>query len=1086
MRNKKCEMRNEKGFSICTYFLIPHFTFKIFNLLTLLVCITGMATAQVNPAIKDTTDTKDTIVISSEPITGVSVSGRITDAITKKAATGIRVQVENFSATITDDNGSFTLKAPSYDATLMISGEGYDQRLVPLKGQKEISIALLDESHESIHETVMTPMGLQIKRNVTSSVAQYNVNGLAQPTEMPDAILQGHIAGLNVIRRSGVQGSGASMFLRGYNSLYATNKPLIIVDNILYDANEYGQSIIANNYTNPLALIDVKDIDNITVLRDASSIYGTKGANGAIIITTSRPQTQATKIDFAAYTGFNQAPTSLPVMNAYDYRIYLSELLQSKGMSSTDIAALPYMNDDPSADGYAAYHYKTDWQKKVFENSMANNYFLKVTGGDNIAMYGLSVGYMKNQGVVKTTDLSRFNMRFNAEFNFSKRFTGFSNLSLTYNEQNLKDQGMSDKTAPVFLSLIKAPFLNSHQVDSKGIESPNLSDVDTFGISNPSAAILKTQASNKYYRFTGTFGFKFDITSHLSASTMAGIVYDKIRENIFIPSKGIAKDTLSNAVANNRLGSQVKRLFSVYNDTRLEYKQIFNRVHNVSARLGMRYQHNAAEQDFVLGFNSPTDDLVSVQNGNNALRQTGGGLGEWNWINTYLNAEYSYKDKYYLSYNMAMDASSRFGKQAKDGITIASYPFALMPSIGVAWLVSSENFMAHTPLDLLKLRATYSISGNDDIGNYTSRQTYVSQNLLGMEGLLRNGVANPALQWETTHKINGGIDIAFLNERAGITVDVYQSKTTKMLTYEDLATETGFKTILTNSGQMQNRGIEITASYRILNKASLKWDFGLTLSSYKNKILWVPNEQFTTSYAGATILTANGNPANLFYGYVAKGVFASDADAAASGLQKKNYDGSYSPFKGGDVAFADLNGDKIIDDNDRQVIGNPNPKYIGGITNRVIWKRFELNTLFTFSQGNDVYNYLRYRLESESGYENQLYSVNNRWRANGQVTNTPKATWGDPMGNSRFSNRWIEDGSYFRLRSVSLQYYIPVKNGIVHSATIYVNGSNLFTLTKYKGFDPEFSASNSVFAQGIDTGLDPIFRSVTAGVRIGL
>lgn len=1053
---------------------------------SLLVCVTGIATAQVNPAIKDSTAAKDTIVIDRQPVGGVTISGRITDAVTKKAATGIRVQAENFSAAITDDNGDFTLKVPSYDATLMISGEGYDQRLVPLKGRKEITVALLDESHESIHETVTMPGGLQIKRNVTASVAQYNVNGFAQPTEMPDAMLQGHIAGLNVIRRSGVQGAGATMFLRGYNSLYATNKPLIIVDNMLYDANEYGQSIIANNYTNPLALIDVKDIDNITVLRDASSIYGTKGANGAIIITTSRPKTQATKIDFAAYTGFNEAPKELPIMNAYDYRVYLSEMLQSKGMSSTGIAALPYMNDDPSDDSYTSYHFNTDWQKKVFENSMTNNYFLKVTGGDNIAMYGLSVGYMKNEGVVKTTDLSRFNMRFNAAFNFSKRFTGFTNLSLTYNEQNLKDQGMSDKTAPIFLSLIKAPFLNDHEVDSKGVESPNLANVDTLGISNPSAAILETQAYNKYYRFTGTFGFKFDITEHLNVSSMVGIVYDKIRENIFIPSKGIAKDTLSNAVANNRLGSQVKRLFSVYNDTRLEYKQIFNRVHNVSARLGVRFQHNSAEQDYVLGYNSPTDDLVSVQNGVNALRQVGGGIGEWNWVNTYMNAEYGYKGKYFFSFNTAMDASSRFGKQAKNGINIGDYPFAVMPSAGAAWLISSENFMANVPLDLLKLRATYSIAGNDDIGNYTSRQTYVSQNLLGMQGLVRNGVTNPALQWETTRKINGGLDIAFLNERAGITVDVFQSNTTNMLTYEDLATETGFKTILTNSGRMQNRGIEVTASYRILNTASLKWDFGVTLSSYKNKIQWVPNGGFTTSYAGATILTANGQPANMFYGYVSKGVFASDADAAAAGLQKKNFDGSFSSFKGGDIAFADLNGDKIIDENDRQIIGNPNPKYTGGITNRVIWKRFELNTLFTFSQGNDVYNYLRYRLEAESGVENQLYSVNNRWRSDGQVTNTPKATWGDPMGNSRFSNRWIEDGSYFRLRSVSLQYYIPLKSAIVHNATVYVTGNNLFTLTKYKGFDPEFSAGSSVFAQGIDTGLDPLFRSVTMGVRIGL
>lgn len=1051
---------------------------------SLFVCATTIAAAQDNPAIKDTA-VKDTIVIA-RIVKGVTVSGKITDAATKKPAAGIHVQVVSFSAAITDDNGNFTLTAPSYNSTLMISGEGYDQRLIPLQGRKEISVTLLDESHESIHETINTPTGVQIKRNVTASMAQYSVNGMAQPSETADALLQGRIAGLTAIRRSGLQGAGANLFMRGYSSLYATNKPLIIVDNVLYDANEYGESIIANNYTNPFAMIDMKDVDNIAVLRDASSIYGTKGANGAVIITTSRPKTQATKIDFAAYTGFNETPKELPVMNAYDYRVYLTDLLQSKGMSSSEIAALPYMNDDPSSPTYSSYHFNTDWQKKVFQNSMANNYFLKVTGGDNIAMYGLSLGYMKNQGIINSTDFSRFNMRFNADFNFTKRFTGFANLSLTYNEQNMKDQGISDKTAPVFLSLIKAPFLHDHEVDSKGVASPNLADVDSLGISNPSAIIKKMKAYNKYYRFMGTVGFKYNLTGHLNASTTVGILFDKIRENIFVPSAGVAKDTLSNAVANNRSGTQVKRLYSVYNDTRVEYNQTFNQVHKFSAMAGIRLQFNRAEQDYALGYNSATDDLVSVQNGVNALRQVGGGIGAWNWLNTYVNAEYSYQDKYFLSFNMAMDGSSRFGKEATNGVKLSGYPFAVMPSLGAAWLISSEKFMARSAVNLLKLRAAYSISGNDDIGNYTSQQTYGSQNLLGMEGLVRNGVANPALQWETVHKLNAGVDVAFGNERAGITVDVFQSHTTNMLVYEQLGTATGFSTILTNNGSMKNTGIEVTANYRILNKSALKWDFGVILSTYKNKIGSVPNGQLTTEYAGATILTANGQAANQFYGYVAQGVYATDADAAKAGLQKKNYDGSYSAFKGGDVIFLDKDGNKVIDEDDRQVIGNPNPSFTGGITNRVIWKQFELNTLFTFSQGNDVYNYLRYRLEAESGVENQLYSVNNRWRSDGQVTNTPKASWGDPMGNSRFSSRWIEDGSYFRLRSVSLQYTMPVKNAIVHNASVYVTGYNLFTLTKYKGFDPEFSAGSSPFAQGIDTGLDPLFRSVTMGVRIGL
>src|ERR1044072_5923589 len=235
---------------------------------SLFICATSIAAAQQNPTIKDAPAANDTILIS-RTVKGVAITGRITDAVTKKAAPGIRVQVENFSAAITDDNGHFSLSVPSYNSTVQISGEGYDQRFVPLQGKKEITVALLDESHESIQETINTPTGIHIKRNLTASVGTHNVNGMALPTETADALLQGCIAGLNVIRRSGLQGAGANLFMRGYNSLYATNKPLIVVDNLLYDANEYGQSIIANNYTNPFYLIDLKDIDNITVLRDA-------------------------------------------------------------------------------------------------------------------------------------------------------------------------------------------------------------------------------------------------------------------------------------------------------------------------------------------------------------------------------------------------------------------------------------------------------------------------------------------------------------------------------------------------------------------------------------------------------------------------------------------------------------------------------------------------------------------------------------------------------------------------------------------------------------------------------------------------
>jgi hypothetical protein len=306
-----------------------------------------------------------------------------------------------------------------------------------------------------------------------------------------------------------------------------------------------------------------------------------------------------------------------------------------------------------------------------------------------------------------------------------------------------------------------------------------------------------------------------------------------------------------------------------------------------------------------------------------------------------------------------------------------------------------------------------------------------------------------------------------------------------MLVYQPLSPLSGFEYTLTNDGSMQNTGLELALNFRVVNGSNLKWDAGIQAATNKNKVLAVPGDQVFTPFAGATIITAVDKPSNQFYGYRTTGVFSTDAEAA--GLQKKNTDGSFSPFKGGDVRFVDMDDNKIIDDNDRAVIGDPNPEFTGGFSNRISWKRFELNALFTFSKGNDVFNYLRYRLESASGTDNQLQSVNNRWRAPGHVTTTPKATWGDPMGNSRFSDRWIEDGSYLRLRNISIQYDVPVRAGtFVKSFTVYGTATNVFTLTKYKGYDPEFSVTQSLFSRGIDTGLDPLYRNVTVGFRMGL
>ena len=1027
--------------------------------------------------------------VKTRPVLSYIVTGKVTDEATGKPVAGVNITFGSVSADLTDDKGDFSIAVSEGDVDLQVSGPGYEPRTISVKGRKSIEIKLIPESGLSFQQPAVLQYDRIERRKQTASIGSYNVNGnWARPLESVDELLQGQVAGLQSIRRSGATSKGAQLTLRGYQSLLTTQTPLIIVDGMLYDVNDYGNSLMGNNVTNPLSMIHAQDIDHVTVIRDASAEYGTKGANGAIIITTARAKRQATSIDFGVYGAYGQRPGSMPMMNASQYRVYLNEMLLSQGMSSASIAQLPYMMDDSLTNPqYFRYHNNTNWQDQVLRNSLSQNYFLKVTGGDNIATYALSIGFTGMQGALRSNDISRYNTRFNAAFNFTKRLTGQANLAFTSNEQDIHTQGIDYKISPLFLSLVKSPLLRPNEVNEKGVQSPNLEDTDVFGFSNPSVlAGRTTQGIAKNYRFTGSYRFDYELSNTLKAYAMAGVLFDKQRENLFIPRKGVADDTLDNAIAESRLGTQVRRLYSTYFDAGLAYEKVNAGSNRLTARLGQRYQVNRFEQDYTLGFNSATDELISIQNGVSALKQTGGTIQEWNWANTYFMTEYGYKDRFIVTFRAAMDASSRFGQQAADGLSIGGVRYALMPSLGFAWIASSNPGFRSDFINLLKFRGTISRVGNDDIGNYTARLTYGSQNLLGMQGLVRAGIPNPAIQWETGTRGNLGLDIALWNDRISASFDAYSYRTDHMLVQQWINPASGFSQMLANNGGMRNRGIEASVQALVINRPNVKWQLGLTYAANRNRIEALGAERVIADHAGASIISVVGQPVAMYYGHRTQGVFATTSEAVASGLRTRNPDGSLSNVQGGDVRFTDINGDRVIDAQDRQIIGSALPKYHGGITNRIRISKFTIDALLTYVVGGDVVNMLRYQLETASGYGNQLASVANRWRAEGQVTDIPRAAFGDPAGNARFSDRWIEDGSYLRLRALTLSYDLQFGDRFLKNATLYLTGNNLLTFTRYMGYDPEFSAGNAPAVHGIDNGLDPLFRSATFGIRMGL
>ncbi|RZK60268.1 MAG: SusC/RagA family TonB-linked outer membrane protein [Pedobacter sp.] len=1070
------------------------YNFTIIKKGLLLLSFSLMATAASfaqTDTVQYSTDTT-TVKIQADKLTGEKISGLVIDGDTKKPITGVRLAVSDFSAALTDDKGKFAITVPNYNSSISVSFIGYHTKIVPVHKGKLATIILWPDTYNSIFTEVDLPMGKQSLARTTAAVDVFKPQGAwNNNSETPMSEVQGRLSGLNAVRKAGTQGIGADVFIRGFSSLYATNQPLYVVDGMVYDVNTYGGSLTLGHRNNPLQGIDLRDIESVTLIKDAAAtaVYGTKAANGILAITTNRAKDLATQIDFSAYTGFNLKPKNLPVMNAADFRTYLTDVLSSQGLTSAQIAAKPYMNDntDPLANpNYYTYHNNTDWQKKVFKNTFDQNYYVKVSGGDNIAKYALSIGYLADKGVIDSTGNNRYNMRFNSDLTLTKKLQATTSLSFTYTEQRLKDQGIAPNTNPIFLSLVKAPFLGVNEVSATGAVSPNLADYDTLQVSNPRSLIEKGLNLKKAYRFFGNINFAYTFSKAFKISNLTGVTYDKTQETTFVPRKGVINYVLPSTFGDSRSGTQVIRYFSVFDDIRLTFDKKIGQAHNIHAALGTRFMSSQSEQDYAIGYNTATDALIGIGNTNAALRYLGGDLGRWSSLNSYLTADYNYKETYFVSAAVAVDQSSRFGRKDVTK-SFLSGKTAILPALSAAWLISSEDFMRdYKHIDLLKLRTSLGYVGNDDIGNYNNRQYYVSQNILGLQGLVRGNIANPNIKWEEVLKFNFGADMSLFNERLSLSADYFQNTTYNMLTYVPVTSVGGITSYIDNRGTSRTRGFEFGLNGRVLNNA-IKWDVGVNLGTYQNEIKNLPGgTDIITSYAGGTYLTRIGETANVFYGQRTNGVYSTDAEAGSAGLSILNSAGVKVPFKGGDVRFIDSNGDKIIDDADRTIIGDPNPSLYGSVNNAFSYKNWDLSILFSFVTGNDLYNYTRSQLESGSNYYNQTDALRNRWRGNGQVTDVPKAAFGDPMGNARFSDRWIEDGSYLRLRTVNLGYNFVLKTKGIKYVKVYGTANNVFTLTKYLGYDPEFSAGASIFNQGVDTTLEPQFRSFQLGVRVGL
>ena len=467
----------------------------------------------------------------------------------------------------------------------------------------------------------------------------------------------------------------------------------------------------------------------------------------------------------------------------------------------------------------------------------------------------------------------------------------------------------------------------------------------------------------------------------------------------------------------------------------------------------------------------------------------------WNILSWYAQANYDYMSRYYLQANLTIDGSSRFGQEGGD-FRLFKAAWAVFPGVQASWVISNEPWMAKVNgINYLRLSAGYELSGNDDIDYYAARSFFRAGKFLNaLSSLAFEGIGNTEIKWETTRRLNLGLDASFINNRLSLGFNYFRSKTNNLLAFQQLGFLSGLSENWSNDGKLENEGFDVNFKAKMLSLKDWQWEIGASVGHYKNKITALPDgaENIDNTIYGATIRSQVGDAANLFYGYKSLGVFSTTGDAQAAGSSDPNglyfVDESRNKvyFEAGDVHFADLNGNGMIDEGDQTIIGDPNPDIYGNIFTTLSWKRFKLDVRFNYSLGNDIYNYMRSQLEGGSRFMNQSTAMLRRWQVEGQQTDMPRITFQDPKGNSRFSDRWIEDGSYLRLKSVTLSYNLPINSEYIQGFQFWVQGNNLLTFTKYLGSDPEMAMTSSVIGQGIDLGRIGQSRSIVAGVKINL
>ena len=1000
-----------------------------------------------------------------------NITGSVTDQ-GKEPLIGATVLVAGTSVgTVTDVNGEFSLSVPAGQTSLLVSYTGYSTLKVELTAASRYDI-MLETDVVALSDIVVVGYGTASRKELTGSVAKVSGEAISRlPVTGLDQALQGQAAGVQVTSASGTPGASVSVRVRGPSSISAGNQPLYVVDGIPINTGSYSQIGVGGQQVNALADLNPADIESIEVLKDAAAaaIYGSRASNGVVLVTTKRGKAQKTQISLNTYRGNQEVWRQIDPATGPEYVAYVQEAVRNRFTPTTLPSAVGLRN----LDGDPASYPSTNWFDEIFRTAPISQTDLNFSGGNERTKFFVSGSYFDQEGTVLGSGFDRYSFRMNLDNLVSDKFkigvsTGFSrsNSNRIQNDNN------------IYGVLSTALLLGSH--------IPVYNADGTYGrdqnasIENPVANALEPTYNVFSNRLLTNIYGELSILEGLSFRTSFSVDYLSLRDDRFIPATHIQ------AAGVNGTGEQgMSSDLNLVNENYFTYRKSFGDL-NFDALVGASFQNSQYEDFFGRGQNFPGKTIRELAAA--SVKQTvTSSKTEWGLNSYFSRFNFNWQQKYFISASVRADGSSRFGANNRWGV---------FPAVSGAWRLSQENFLRDNSLiSELKLKASWGIRGNQNIGNFASRALISpGANYLQRAGLAPSQLGNPNLSWEEREDIDLGLELGLFNDRVVLNVEAYQGTTNELLLSRPLVGASGYTGITENIGSVQNRGIDISLNTVNVETSKVTWSTNFNLSFFKNEVLALAGAPFAAGFAS---WVEEGQALGAFRGFRTVRLFQTQAEIDELNARARELTGNNNAVyqstltRPGDIMFEDLNGDGRITADDQTILGTANPDFYGGITNNISAYGFDLSFFFQFSVGNFVFNNTRAFSEGMNSIFGQAGTISNRWTPDNQTTDVRyrRAVFQDPNNNRRVSDRFVEDASYLRLKNLSLGYNIPgnvmSKIGMT-KGRIYVSGQNLLTFTNYSGFDPEISTFGETnTAPGTDFLTFPQARTMIVGLNLG-